>query len=114
LYITRMTICILVLYTLCSYSALFYSSPDHSPFFFLLIRRPPRSTLFPYTTLFRSRSRTVSANFIIICQNNEPIFIRFFSLFLNFRYMIFYGFQFLFSLFFFIKNLTNGFYILSK
>src|SRR5438105_15483753 len=33
----------------------------HSPllhsvslFFFLLIRRPPRSTLFPYTTLFRS------------------------------------------------------------
>src|SRR2546430_12216049 len=23
--------------------------------FFLLIRRPPRSTLFPYTTLFRSR-----------------------------------------------------------
>src|SRR5260221_5855627 len=28
-----------------------------SPFFFLMIRRPPRSTLFPYTTLFRSRSR---------------------------------------------------------
>src|SRR5690349_22833031 len=27
----------------------------HSLFFFLLIRRPPRSTLFPYTTLFRSR-----------------------------------------------------------
>src|SRR5258708_22873462 len=26
-----------------------------SPFFFLMIRRPPRSTLFPYTTLFRSR-----------------------------------------------------------
>src|SRR3712207_8971309 len=26
--------------------------------FFLMIRRPPRSTLFPYTTLFRSRSRT--------------------------------------------------------
>src|SRR5437867_9030886 len=25
-----------------------------SPIFFLLIRRPPRSTLFPYTTLFRS------------------------------------------------------------
>src|SRR5579862_10015713 len=25
-------------------------------FFFLMIRRPPRSTLFPYTTLFRSRS----------------------------------------------------------
>src|SRR3712207_8313910 len=26
----------------------------HSTFFFLMIRRPPRSTLFPYTTLFRS------------------------------------------------------------
>src|SRR6266566_8918587 len=26
-------------------------------FFFLMIRRPPRSTLFPYTTLFRSRQR---------------------------------------------------------
>src|SRR3712207_7014499 len=30
-------------------------------FFFLMIRRPPRSTLFPYTTLFRSKegSRSV-------------------------------------------------------
>src|SRR2546427_9951288 len=27
----------------------------YSFFFFLMIRRPPRSTLFPYTTLFRSR-----------------------------------------------------------
>src|SRR5258708_28992801 len=27
------------------------------PFFFLMIRRPPRSTLFPYTTLFRSPRR---------------------------------------------------------
>src|SRR2546422_10785350 len=26
-------------------------------FFFLMIRRPPRSTLFPYTTLFRSQGR---------------------------------------------------------
>src|SRR5256885_12512390 len=26
-------------------------------FFFLMIRRPPRSTLFPYTTLFRSRTK---------------------------------------------------------
>src|ERR1041384_3329509 len=29
--------------------------------FFLMIRRPPRSTLFPYTTLFRSLRPTVSA-----------------------------------------------------
>src|SRR5438445_6173840 len=27
----------------------------HLIFFFLMIRQPPRSTLFPYTTLFRSR-----------------------------------------------------------
>src|SRR2546429_6892738 len=27
-------------------------------FFFLMIRRPPRSTLFPYTTLFRSHVRS--------------------------------------------------------
>src|SRR5258708_36244377 len=32
-------------------------------FFFLMIRRPPRSTLFPYTTLFRSRpAREVAPN----------------------------------------------------
>src|SRR5688572_33411694 len=35
-------------YTIFSYSSLF---------FFLMIRRPPRSTLFPYTTLFRSHAR---------------------------------------------------------
>src|SRR3712207_8671170 len=35
-----------------SHSTLMYS------FFFLMIRRPPRSTLFPYTTLFRSTWRT--------------------------------------------------------
>src|SRR2546426_5177592 len=29
-------------------------------FFFLMIRRPPRSTLFPYTTLFRSPDRRQS------------------------------------------------------
>src|SRR3712207_8288500 len=33
---------------------MFYSLTS---FFFLMIRRPPRSTLFPYTTLFRSRQR---------------------------------------------------------
>src|SRR3712207_8891723 len=30
-------------------------------FFFLMIRRPPRSTLFPYTTLFRSDLAVVGA-----------------------------------------------------
>src|SRR6266536_4950831 len=31
---------------------------DKYIFFFLMIRRPPRSTLFPYTTLFRSLEQT--------------------------------------------------------
>src|SRR2546429_7137661 len=31
-------------------------------FFFLMIRRPPRSTLFPYTTLFRSCSESNSVS----------------------------------------------------
>src|SRR5437868_14761202 len=40
----------LVVFVLCSFSI-------HLLFFFLMIRRPPRSTLFPYTTLFRSLFR---------------------------------------------------------
>src|SRR5438105_11412586 len=31
-------------------------------FFFFLLRRPPRSTLFPYTTLFRSRRSRLDAS----------------------------------------------------
>src|SRR3712207_8277928 len=30
-------------------------------FFFLMMRRPPRSTLFPYTTLFRSKLKAEAA-----------------------------------------------------
>src|SRR2546426_4657648 len=33
-------------------------------FFFLMIRRPPRSTLFPYTTLFRSYAEAVVGVFV--------------------------------------------------
>src|SRR5438552_13488780 len=36
------------------YAALSSLGSFASNFFFLMIRRPPRSTLFPYTTLFRS------------------------------------------------------------
>src|SRR5699024_12810360 len=36
-----------------------------SPLSFLMIRRPPRSTLFPYTTLFRSRTATSIWSFMI-------------------------------------------------
>src|SRR5439155_20124795 len=53
-------------------------------FFFLMIRRPPRSTLFPYTTLFRSRrgllsdvlprdrQRVVAAEWQIGCEQTIP------------------------------------------
>src|SRR5471030_3442215 len=33
-------------------------------FFFLMIRRPPRSTLFPYTTLFRSPDSKICWNIL--------------------------------------------------
>src|SRR5438034_7721186 len=43
---------------MCTVSICTFFYSDHcvllSLFFFLIIRRPPRSTLFPYTTLFRS------------------------------------------------------------
>src|SRR5256712_13270065 len=39
-------------------------------FFFLMIRRPPRSTLFPYTTLFRS-TRKVSAEVDLVHQQTQ-------------------------------------------
>src|SRR3712207_7391107 len=35
-------------------------------FFFLMIRRPPRSTLFPYTTLFRSKKRLKSTSTTLV------------------------------------------------
>src|SRR5205823_12319952 len=45
-----------------TYTYLLSFKPVYSSFcfFFLMIRRPPRSTLFPYTTLFRSRARGVA------------------------------------------------------
>src|SRR5207248_3829803 len=50
-----------------------------SSFFFLLLRRPPRSTLFPYTTLFRSvqperewrRGRTIDTRFMVRVRTNR-------------------------------------------
>src|SRR5258708_37357359 len=44
-------------------------------FFFLMIRRPPRSTLFPYTTLFRSCStaRTTARRWAAP-RRTEPLF----------------------------------------
>src|SRR5687768_17705791 len=43
------------LFDLSLFVALVPDALDLFFFFFLMIRRPPRSTLFPYTTLFRSR-----------------------------------------------------------
>src|SRR3989442_3386099 len=42
-------------------------------FFFLMIRRPPRSTLFPYTTLFRSID-FVPAHAMVLCCLARPEF----------------------------------------
>src|SRR5436190_22647692 len=44
------------------------TTTSHTPFFFfLMIRRPPRSTLFPYTTLFRSVQRVLG-----VCAGVRP------------------------------------------
>src|SRR2546428_8585743 len=45
-------------------------------FFFLMIRRPPRSTLFPYTTLFRSRH-------VMPVGSDQPVLIRSWERLLN-------------------------------
>src|SRR5436305_11863051 len=45
-------------------------------FFFLVIRRPPRSTLFPYTTLFRSEQQAQPwRNFagLLVEQDAQPL-----------------------------------------
>src|SRR5471030_3443849 len=47
------------------------SSNDVVDIFFLMIRRPPRSTLFPYTTLFRSDVRDQSGRLQIYAQKNH-------------------------------------------
>src|SRR5438094_10462296 len=49
------------------------SLPSFFTFFFLMIRRPPRSTLFPYTTLFRSVGELLGrGDFAIISELVEP------------------------------------------
>ena len=41
-------------------------------FFFLMIRRPPRSTLFPYTTLFRSGEK-INPGWFAVSEKKLPI-----------------------------------------
>src|SRR5688572_31092550 len=44
-------------------------------YFFLVIRRPPRSTLFPYTTLFRSDSNlSTSVVDLTLASSGSPVF----------------------------------------
>src|SRR5476651_2762611 len=45
-------------------------------FFFLMIRRPPRSTLFPYTTLFRSYADGPIKTFPLRGVKDSPIRVR--------------------------------------
>src|SRR5438067_5559529 len=41
-------------------------------FFFLILRRPPRSTLFPYTTLFRSNQS--GPTLIVLAEHKPPVY----------------------------------------
>src|SRR5204863_8673067 len=51
--------------TVFSHTSTSHSTDCHRRvFFFIMIRRPPRSTLFPYTTLFRSVAGTSERRFI--------------------------------------------------
>src|SRR5256885_6744008 len=45
-------------------------------FFFLMIRRPPRSTLFPYTTLFRSGLRGVNQSEGLATIRRCPLLVK--------------------------------------
>src|SRR5260370_16915268 len=45
--------------------------PESLFFFFLMIRRPPRSTLFPYTTLFRSSFSAANSCRETVSQRQE-------------------------------------------
>src|SRR5437868_15527172 len=64
-----------------SHISLFYlacSSLSSFSFFFLMIRRPPRSTLFPYTTLFRSahvQRRQAAAVLVIAFSRIVAVFL---------------------------------------
>src|SRR5689334_24008624 len=42
-------------------------------FFFLMIRRPPRSTLFPYTTLFRSERVRLAVGCLATFVHRHPV-----------------------------------------
>src|SRR5437588_9941824 len=58
------------------YLKLYYSHhlTRHALYFFIMIRRPPRSTLFPYTTLFRSSTPAcISASHSLSEKVTRPV-----------------------------------------
>src|SRR5207302_10006068 len=61
LYAHYLILILIILFISFFYFRIFYSL-SFLPFFFLMIRRPPRSTLFPYTTLFRSAKSNPAAS----------------------------------------------------
>src|SRR5207244_11351627 len=69
LFLCLMWSCPLVVQCLCS--VLLYPLVSFCIFFFLLVRHPPRSTLFPYTTLFRSETTIGS-----LAVSEGEVFIR--------------------------------------
>src|SRR5438093_11601362 len=58
-------------YACVSINARTYFSPPLNAVFFLMIRRPPRSTLFPYTTLFRSIETTSVIFLFLACDGKR-------------------------------------------
>src|ERR1051326_6435499 len=46
------------------------------PSFFLMIRRPPRSTLFPYTTLFRSMQASTANRIDLLVEHFANLVVR--------------------------------------
>src|SRR5207247_10651637 len=75
-----MSVTLIISDTLCSLCPFLLSTvpPSLLSSFFLMIRPPPRSTLFPYTTLFRSsisRRATTPSLFTSIRRRARPVLI---------------------------------------
>src|SRR3712207_7190698 len=65
-------------------------TPDVT-FFFLMIRRPPRSTLFPYTTLFRSQSYYKTLQTALVKHFGVDEFLPYTDLPENFKQALIHG-----------------------